>query len=278
MTIQAKINQIEMVRQRGVDLTRAEVFFSWSEKEGELAEESIPINEEELFPEWVDVTRMNKKDQNSVIRKFKDAYRLETAEGRIILNTRYPSVQYPLLNKRKEPVDHLYVFYPFPKEDNGKIPSSELTSVINQFMPDVTANQKVISSKTERLDDVIIIFLTDVKVKIPGELKENYGKRIQMMYHDQIFPPNHVMYSLHEKIPTTEANRLLAEMDLKRAQMPRLYENEQICRYFGWYPNDVIRITRKASGIPSIIRTSVVEVVVVPGDPPFPKVLSKIIY
>lgn len=277
MTIQAKINQIEMLRQRGVDLSRAEVFWSWSEKDGQLAEETILVDEEAFFPDWINVIQMEEEEQNEIIDRFNEAYSLLTQDGNTILNTRYPSVQYPMLDEDKNPLDHIYVFYPFPKE-NGKIGTSELIPLIAQFMPDVTRNQDIIGSKNRRLDDVIIIFLTDVKVTIPGELKQNYGKRIQIVYHDQIYPPTHIMYSKHEKIPLAEANKLLADMDAKRAQMPRLYENELICRYYGWYPNDLIRITRRASGIPTIIRSSIVEAVVVAGDPPFPKVLSKIIY
>lgn len=277
-TIQAKINQIEMLRQRGVDLSNAEVFYSWPGKDGDVKEEVIVVNEDELFPEWVDLIRMKSKEQDAVIKRFNEVYELVTQEGDTILNTRYPSTQYRAIDRRtKMPLDHLFVFYPTPKKD-GKFSSSEFDSIIKQFMPDVENNPKTAGGRHGRLDDVIVILLTDIKVTIPGSFKADYDKRIQVMYHDQIYPPNHVMYSVHQKVPEAEAQQMIAELDVKRSQLPRLYENEQICRYFGWYPNDIIRIYRRASGIPSIIRESVVEIVVVPGDPPFPKTLSKIIY
>lgn len=279
-TIQAKVNQIEMFRQRGVDLSKAVVFYNRAEKNEDINEETYIINEDELFPEWIDVIRMKPKEQDAIIKKFRQNYSFDSKDGKgktISINARYPSRHYPVLDKKtRHPLDHIYAFYPTPNEQN-KIPNSEFTSIIQQFYEDVESNQAVLN-RHNRLDDVVIVLLVDNKINIPGDIKADYGKRIQIMYHDQIYPPSHIMYSIHEKVEDDEAIKLLAEIDAKKLQLPRLYENEQICRYYGWYPGDVIRIYRRSSGISSIIREMVVEVTVVPGDPPFPKVLSKIIY
>lgn len=277
MTIQAKINQVEMLRQRGVDVSRATVFYNWENEDGSAEQSILELDEEHIFPEWFDLIRLEPDVQDSVIQSFSQNYTLLTGDGQFILNTKYPSTRYRELDPRtKEPLDHLYVFYPF-KNKVGKIPPNDLKSIVTEFYGDVERNIKSIGRQVV-LDDVIVLLLTDNKVTIPSELKQNYGKRIQVMYHDQIYPFTHILHSRHVKLDEKEANEVLNEASVKRAQLPRLYENEPVCRYYGWYPGNIIRIFRKASGIPTFIRQTVTEAVVVSGDPPYPKQHSKIIY
>lgn len=281
LQVQAKINQIEMLRRRGVDISRAQNFYEIPEKQRNKDDPQflvIDINEDELFPEWIDIARTNIDEQKKIIDLFESIYTIVINEtDEIILNTRYPGRFYTALDKKtNDPLDHFYVFYPIANKD-GKYLRSEFEYIVEQFQYDIEYN---VPRKTHgaKLDDVVIIIISDNKIMIPPDIRKKFGKRIQIMYHDQIYPDNHVLQPRYEKIPIQEANNILLELNIKKTQMPKVYENDQVVKYYGWYPGDLLRVYRKTSGIPTFVRETVSEVYVSPDDPPFPKVLSKIIY
>ena len=109
-----------------------------------------------------------------------------------------------------------------------------------------------------------------------GSLKEDYGTKIQVFFHDELIYniTRHVLTPKHELLSPDEMKKFYNDMNsipgetTKAQNLPRILEGDPVIKYYGWLAGGVVRITRRNIGVATIPSKQFHYSLITPGEIP----------
>lgn len=249
---ETKHNQVEMLEARGYNIVEVECIMNGSNP--------TIVNEEDDFLN--DDTYLDEVDFNEVYNGGK---------GSRTLSALYTSMDIP--SDPREPVSKIYVHY---IEASGKqVSTSEVDEIIAMM-------NTIRNSPGEKLEMVIVIATAKFSPASKQLLTKDYDVRIQFWNIGEVHPPNHILQPKHILLPPEKKREILEKMakgptKVNISQLPKIFENDPVVKYYGWKPGNLVKINRPNIGLSTFVDESIYYRLIVPGDTPVPKTLTKFV-
>lgn len=235
-----KITQLEMLRDRGYDISQELPLFNYRVSDFATYYENLA------------------RAQNTTPKRVlsKNYYRPVDTTNSIIPN---PPNNVP--NNVPNEMSMVYVYYPETPEDRKEFN----TSAINEIIALMESNQ---------IKHIILILETGVGNAALKKLNDYPSLKFEIfLYEDLTYNcTKHFLVPKHTLLTKGETMGMLKRNNLKIMELPKIYLNDPIAKYYGANPGHVFRIVRPALFVPTLIKDQIYYRLVLstnrPNDPP----------
>lgn len=235
---QAKINQIKMMRHRGyTDNTTMAAKIERTTEEGNIYSLYFRSDEQLVSNE--------------------SSFNMQIENGTLDLNT------YHRYMEGEEQI--LMINYWLFAGNNVNVAQSEIRTMLTHV------HEIDVSFPSLRIGQLNVYCNNSFTPQAKSALETDIGIKIRIYSFQELRPLTHVQLPKYRLLTPEERREFPYISKEKLVKIPRIYEGSWTSKYNGWSAGDIVMIVRKTPHHLSVMSNTVNFRLVIPGDPPTPK-------